>query len=391
MKPRLSTVQARTKLASQGAFTLVEAMMGIAVTAIIVGAGLGVLVASEKATHTSGQIIDAQQSVRLAMELIARDIKLAGYGWQSGVAVGNCQVPVAAPATAAPIVPVETNPAGPDTGPDGIRLVVPMTNTQTLGGLAAPWTLSAPTTPGFSQLALQNGAVAAMQQAGLLTTSTVISINGAFAAQVTGLNGPNGLQLSVAAPIHISFPAGAQVFLLQCVNYTVSNNQAQCGNLGAPCLMRGPVGAGGVPNQQVAIADGIEDMQFAYACDGCTAVDPNGDGIIDNQDAVVGFSPGDFITNVPWNLTPTVPTRIRLVQVNLVSRQTARGADLGVAEGNVTTLLTPNPLTISDHPHALGVFAAGDFALQAPPYTSVRRRILSKTVDARNTALCDAC
>ena len=365
-------------------FTLVEVILAIAVTGIIVGAGFGILVASDKATRTSGQIVDAQQSVRLAMELLTRDIKLAGYGWQDNMQVGNCQVPVAAPATAAPIVPVETNPAGPDTGPDGIRLVVPMTNTQVAGGAA--WTLAAPTLPGFSQIQLQSGAVTSMQTGGLSLApgagiSNVISIGGAYVAQVTGLNGPDGLQLSSPAQIHISFPAGAQVYLLQCVNYTVSNTAAECGHVGAPCLMRGPVGQGGVPNRQVPIADGIEDMQFAYGCDGCIAGSPQ-DGVIDN---------GVFVNNVPWNLPPMVSSRIRLVQINLVARQLARAADQGMGEGNVTALLTPNPLQISDHNHANGVFTANDFAIQVPPYTSLRRRILTRTVDARNTALCDAC
>ncbi|MFO0775489.1 MAG: PilW family protein [Nitrospiraceae bacterium] len=369
-------------------FTLVEVMIAALVTSVIVGAGFGVLVASEKATRTSGQIVDAQQSARLAMELLARDIKLAGYGWQANVNVGNCQVPVALPNTAAPIVPVETNPAGPDTGPDGIRLIVPMTNTQVAGGAA--WQLAAPTIPGFSTIQLQNGAVAAMQTAGLLNTTTAISINGSYSAQVIGVNGAN-LQLAMSANEHISFPAGAQVYLLQCVNYTVANTQALCGNIGAPCLLRGPVGPNGAPNLQVAIADGIEDIQFAYACDGCTVANPNPDGIIDNQDGVAGFSAGDFITNAPWNLSPVTPTKIRLVQINLVARQTARGADQGVGEGNVTALLTPNPLQISDHNHVNGVFAAGDFGVQTPPYTSVRRRVLTRTVDARNAALCDVC
>ena len=76
MKPRIWPIDTFARLTDECAFTLIEAMMALAVTAIIVGAGLGVLVASEKATHTSGQIIDAQQSVRLAMELIARDIKV---------------------------------------------------------------------------------------------------------------------------------------------------------------------------------------------------------------------------------------------------------------------------------------------------------------------------
>lgn len=382
------------RLGSEQAFTLIEVMMAVLLTAIVVGAGFGMLVATEKATLTSGQIVDAQQGARLAMDLLSRDIKMAGFGWNVGMVVGNCAVPVAAPANGAPIVPVETNPLGQDTGPDGIRLVVPMTNTQTMNATVPAWTLSAPVVGGFSQLQLQPGAVANMLKAGLRLDGTdVISIGGAYSAQVSGASGPNGLQLTTAAPIHANFPATAQVFLLQCINYTVSNNAAQCGNVGAPCLMRGPVGANNAWNQQVPIADGVEDMQFAYACDGCTVADTAGDGMIDNQVAAVDpsatFTDLDFLTNVAWNLAPATPNRIRMIRVSLVTRQTARGADRGFGEGQSTTRFTPAPLVVSDHRHIDGVFAAGDYV--DATYAAVRRRTLTKTIATRNVQLCEAC
>lgn len=228
-----------------------------------------------------------------------------------------------------------------------------------------------------------------MQAAGLLSSSNAISINGGLTAQVTGLSGANGLQLSQPAHINVSFPAGAQVYLLQCIQYSVANTQAQCGAVGLPCLMRGPVGIGGI-NNQVAIADGIEDLQLAYACDQCTAGDLQV-RVMDNLDGIAGFTPGDFITNNQWTIPPMTPERIRLVQVNLVARQTARSSDQGLGEGNATANLTPNPLQVSDHNHAAGVFAGGDFGIQNPPYASVRRRVLTKTINARNLALCDVC
>lgn len=381
-------------LASEQAFTLIEVMMAVLLTTIVVGAGFGMLVATEKATMTSGQIVDAQQGARLAMDLLSRDIKMAGFGWNVGMVVGNCSVPVAAPANGAPIVPVETNPLGQDTGPDGIRLVVPMTNTQTLNATVPAWTLSAPVVGGFTQIQLQPGAVADMLKAGLRLDGTdVISIAGAYSARVAGASGPNGLQLADTAPIHANFSATTQVFLLQCINYTVSNNAVQCGNVGAPCLMRGPVGANNAWNQQVPIADGVEDMQFAYACDGCTAADATGDGMIDNQVAAVdpsaAFTDADFLTNVVWNLAPATPNRIRLVRVNLVTRQTARAGDGGFGEGRSATRFTPAPLIVSDHRHIDGVFAAGDYV--DATYSAVRRRTLTKTISTRNVQLCEAC
>jgi len=41
-------------------------------------------------------------------------------------------------------------------------------------------------------------------------------------------------------------------------------------------------------------------------------------------------------------------------------------------------------LTVDDHLHAGGVFVAGDAGAQIPPYASVRRRAVTRTVETRN-------
>jgi hypothetical protein len=39
---------------------------------------------------------------------------------------------------------------------------------------------------------------------------------------------------------------------------------------------------------------------------------------------------------------------------------------------------------VSDHLHSDGVFALGDYATLTPPYTSTRRRLLTRTIELRN-------
>jgi len=131
------------------------------------------------------------------------------------------------------------------------------------------------------------------------------------------------------------------------------------------------------------IADEIEDIQFAYACDGCVAAINSGspDDIIDNQGGAAGFDQADFITNNNWAAAPMTAGTIRLVQVTVVGRQ--RSSDQGFGEVNQISAQTPI-LQVSDHLHSDGVFASGDYATLTPPYTSTRRRLLTRTVELRN-------
>ena len=128
-------------------FTLIELMISIVITSVIVAAGYTVLTTTYRATISNERAVGTQQNIRVAMELIARDIKQAGFGMPlapnapvGGIA-GNCATGVTA-ATAA-IRPVDNTPALPltavnDTGADTISLVVPRTDPTWILTAAAP-------------------------------------------------------------------------------------------------------------------------------------------------------------------------------------------------------------------------------------------------------------
>ncbi|OGW89344.1 MAG: hypothetical protein A3K11_09800 [Nitrospirae bacterium RIFCSPLOWO2_12_FULL_63_8] len=343
----------------QGA-TLIELMLAMVIASMIVAAGFTVLYATDQATRTNDQIVDTQQNARMAMELIARDVRAAGFGM--GGQVGGC-VTNGIPA---PIVPLDNNPAGPDTGPDAISLVVPVTST------AAPgWSLANPVGPGFSQITLHAGAVAEMMSAGfsIATLPTAqISINGAMTETVSAVSGDTlTFARTVSAPA--SFPAGTKVYLLQCVTYTVGTTPVQCDN-SAPCLLRN-----GTP-----MVDGIEDFQVAYGCDGCNVAVNGGvpDGIVDDQDSSGAFDAADFITNSTWSSPPFIPSTIRLIRIAVVARQ--RSTDRGISEGHAPMSVSFGPVVVSDHD------PSGDAGYNAATYSQFRRRGLSRTVDVRNLA-----
>lgn len=358
---RKNTGDLESAFAMEQGVTLVELLVGIVVASVVVAAAFTILTTSQKATQANDQAVETQQNVRIAMDLLSHDIKHAGFGMTG---------PVGACATA--IVPLDHTPAGPDTGPDSVRLVVPIGTS-----IAPAWTLASAVggTASVPQITLTAGAVPNMAiEAGGSLNGAVVTIAGVATATVISAIG-NTINFAPIPP-PVAFPVGMPVYLLQCVTYSIGTTAAACAGT-SPCLLR----------NGVSIADGIEDIQFAYACDGCNAA-VNGaiaDRIIDNQGGAAGFDQADFVTNDAWSTAPLTPDKIRLVQVTVVARQTT--VDQGLGEGRGAAALSPAALQVSDHDHSIGLFAPGDFAGLNPPYSNFRRRVVTRTVETKNQRL----
>ncbi|HSQ91098.1 MAG TPA: prepilin-type N-terminal cleavage/methylation domain-containing protein, partial [Nitrospiraceae bacterium] len=71
----------------QAGFTLVELMVGMIIASVIVAAGFTILTTTNKSLQANEQVVDMQQNVRMAMEMLTRYIKSAGFG-SPGVAIG---------------------------------------------------------------------------------------------------------------------------------------------------------------------------------------------------------------------------------------------------------------------------------------------------------------
>ena len=350
----------------QQGFTLIELLVGIAVGVIIIGAAFSALTMTRKGLTANEQTVDMQQNARLAMELLSRDIKVAGFG-NPGVIIGNCSVGTAP----VPIRPGDQNPAGADSGPDSVQLLIPTTKSQG----ATRWTLTSPVTAdAVTILPLQPGAVADMVASGLANGS-YISLGGAATVQVSGVNAA-GNTITVSFPIESAwFPPEEQVHLLQCIRYQVVQ-PPDPGNLclgRAPCLTRGIAGVTTGPAAEAPIAEGIEDLQLSYACDGCVASLNGGtpDRIIDDQNANGVFDQADFLSNVLWATVPLTPDKIQLVHVALVARQLNDDQGLGEVQGasigSGAVVVTADRSLTADLIH--------------------RRRVLRQTVETRNVGL----
>ena len=360
---------------NQQGFTLVELMAAVLITVVIMAATMTTVVTSNRANVVNSQVADTQQNVRLAIDLLSRDIKLAGYNYNATdpgtAAVGTCRATIGAIVKPVGLLPQDQTPTGADLGPDAVSMVLPVMNTP-------GWTLTASVggTPNNrtydNTLSLSAAAITEMTAHGLAIGSTV-SIGGALSKTVQVVNATS-IGFGTGNYIDGQFPAGTPVYLLQCVQYQVlANAPATCGST-TSCLVR----------NNVPLVDGVEDLQITYACDGCNQAAPNpllADGIVDDQDASSSsgfptFTQGDFISNSGWAITPGTPDKIKMAQVSLVVRPTR--ADEGLDERATKAANTAGPVIVGDHD------PSGDATYDATLYQQQRRRVMIRTVQPRN-------
>ena len=74
----------KTKSTSAGGlqergFTLVEILVAMSVMAIVTGAIYGVFFSSSRSCRTQDRVVDAQEKVRVGIDFMVRDIRMAGY------------------------------------------------------------------------------------------------------------------------------------------------------------------------------------------------------------------------------------------------------------------------------------------------------------------------
>jgi prepilin-type N-terminal cleavage/methylation domain-containing protein len=71
-------------ISSRRGFTIVELMVALVLSFILVGAIYRTFTSQQKAYTVQDQIAEAQQNARMAMNILVRDIRMAGYGMPDG-------------------------------------------------------------------------------------------------------------------------------------------------------------------------------------------------------------------------------------------------------------------------------------------------------------------
>jgi type IV pilus assembly protein PilW len=343
--------------ASEQGFTLIELAIALAIFAVVSLAAFSVLSTSQQLSVMNDQTVQLQRNVRLAMDLIARDIRMTGYGNPAAGSLAGCANHLNATDQA----------AGADAGPDSISVMTVDQQTGTLATQVPP-----PPATGTSTIPL-NGLAA-----GGVIGGDVVTLDGVVTATVTGIAGsvltlqkpPTSETIQNPAV----FPAGMPVMRLTCVTYTVT-------------------GIGASPPFQllrngVAIVDGIESIQFTYA------VDADGNGVIDDQAGGVpntvdcldfvpnnGACTNGAIANAAGTGTQTTPpasvnatpTSVRQVRITVVGRA------IPPAAANVANN------TWKDSTFKGGsAITAEDQVIASTP--GIRRRALSRVVSLRDAS-----
>ena len=342
---------ARNRVSEQG-FTLIELMIAVVIFSVISLAAFSVLSTSQQTAVMNDQTVQLQRNVRLAMDLIARDIRMTGYGNPVAGSLAGCVNQLNATDQA----------VGADTGPDSISV---MTVDQQIGTLAA----QAPLPPATSTTTINVSGLSA----GSVNVNDVITLEGAFTATVNAIAG-SVLTLSQTIQNPVAFPAGLPVLRLTCVTYTVT-------------------GIGVTPPFQLlrngaAIVDGIESIQLAYA------LDANGDGQIDDQAGGVAntvdcldFVPNNgpcingatsypagtgTVTTLPVSVNST-PTSVRQVRITVVGRA------IPPAAVNVANNTWKDPTFTGG-----SAITAEDQVIASSP--GIRRRALTRIVTLRDAS-----
>lgn len=68
-----------SRLNKKRGFTLIELLIGIALSGIVISAIYSLYISQSKSYTIQGQIAEMQQNARVAMDMMVRDIRMAGY------------------------------------------------------------------------------------------------------------------------------------------------------------------------------------------------------------------------------------------------------------------------------------------------------------------------
>lgn len=176
-------------------FTLVELLIGLAISSIL-ALSLWSLASTQERTYGSqDSATEMQQNLRIAMQSLTRDIMAAGLGPQSSTING------------------QNAGAWYNAANSWNAFNITATSIDIIGCGQTPATLSAQAASGTNTLALAAG-----EGAGF-TASQNISIEGAENAVVTSVSGDT---LTLSGNLSLTHPSGASVYPLRWVTYSVT-------------------------------------------------------------------------------------------------------------------------------------------------------------------------
>ena len=358
--------KAKPAAGQETGFSLIELMVAMLITLIVSGAMFGLLSSGNSAFRREPEMSDRQQNIRLAMDVISKDVVNGGANMPAFEQVfTRSDAPPAGPtlngsAGSTYQWPGSLGPAAaalrgdPSTVSDMLQVVAAEdecpSHTVDPAAPPAPGAAGAYTTfeppAGCARAAVGPPSTAYM---GMLTDNTNYWFQAVTSAVQTGNKGTFNLTATVPGSPGLPVPGGyaaTGVFLYRAriSRYKIAPNAADINDPNTPCLWRSTTGrfasTGGVvadpgdpgftsapPSTWQIVARGIEDLQVEYM---------DGNNVWSNTPTVatqclnpVGAPPGDPANGGCTDLAPSVGNPytpiIRQVRITLAARTIAPG------------------------------------------------------------------
>lgn len=225
---QLNNAPGTARTSVQG-FSLVELMVALVASSFIIAAAFSVFTSHYRTWIVENQVSDMQQSARTAMDFLAKEIRMAGFGAPDGAVNGF--------ATA---INAANNSAS---GTDAITVVTAYHQMSTLAAGAAK---------GDTTITLQS----ADDAAGFNTTTRCyLYLDGVSEDDHYQVTAAASAVLTITPALVRDYDAGSLVFLAKAITYGLDFTPSA-----HPCLRRDDnTGTGAT-----LIATNIEDLQFAY-------------------------------------------------------------------------------------------------------------------------------
>jgi prepilin-type N-terminal cleavage/methylation domain-containing protein len=341
----------RMRATRQGGFSLIELMVAMTVTLIVSGAIFGLLTAGQNAFRREPELADRQQNIRVAMDMITRDIVGVGSGMSADIQAFTItdpgptslnNPPPAMGSVPSVLIPGERADFLQMVANDGSCPTLHVCKTpgvnidtnETLAGAAC--------FGGASMLAYVWGSSGSAQGAGPPGLLQLFPRGGGGGCGTGHLNAPPG-QNPALNPPGGACPGGSPstfcqfVSVIQVVRYELgpdpddantpalyrsASGRMTNGGLG-PCCVVGPPNGPNQPWQLVA--RGIEDMQIRYL---------TGAGWADAPAVVAGANPATWVREVQVTLSA------KSMAQNLTG-QTTNAVGGNAVRGQLTSVVSP--------------------------------------------------
>jgi type IV pilus assembly protein PilW len=209
--------------------TLIELLVALVVSGVLVGGVYRTFVSQQHTYTVQDQVVDMQQNVRLAINRMTREIRMAGFGTTDGTVFGGGGMTVGSDTF--------NNVVNPGGGGTSVTVV---------GAYQLKTTLTAIATTGDNSIFVND---ASSFDTG---ARKYISINGLESHRIVVIVG-NEIRFP-SNPLTNGHLAGEPVYLVQAITYSIGPFE------GKSCLLRDDhLGDGPQP-----VAENIENLQFAY-------------------------------------------------------------------------------------------------------------------------------